>query len=295
VTPLEPDLLDIPITGGHLRALRWGKGEHSIVAAHGITASAMAWQAVGRALPDDWSLVALDLRGRGGSNGLPGPYGLGRHAADVLAAISYLGGHPVLVGHSMGAYVALLANDTAPDAAGRLVLIDGGLPLPVPDGADLDDLLDTTLGPAIARLRQTYPSPDAYIEFWRAHPAFADGWTADIEDYVRYDLTGPAGAMRSRALEEAVRADGRELLGSEPRLADALDRLARPTVLLTAPSGMFGQPPGMLPDWLVATWAQRVALLRPELVPDVNHYTILFAPAAAARVASVLTGATGQD
>jgi lipase len=288
---MEPEPLDIPVAGGRLRALRWGTGERTVVAAHGITASAMAWQAIGRSLPDGWSLVALDLRGRGASNGLPGPYGLGRHAEDVLAAIGYLGGHPVLTGHSMGAYVALLANDTEPRLAARLVLLDGGLPLPVPDGADLDALLDASLGPALARLSQTYPSPQAYIDFWRAHPALADAWTADIEDYVRYDLTGPDGALRSRAMEAPVRADGRELLASGQRFGDALQRLTRPTALLTAPSGMFGEPPGMLPGWLVATWRERAPQLRPELVPGVNHYTILFAPEAVATVAAALTEA----
>ena len=90
---MGPHVLDIPVAGGRLRALRWGAGENVIVAAHGITSSAMAWQAVGRNLPDGWSLVAPDLRGRGGSSHLPGPYGLGRHAEDVLATIRYLGGH----------------------------------------------------------------------------------------------------------------------------------------------------------------------------------------------------------
>jgi pimeloyl-ACP methyl ester carboxylesterase len=291
VTEVKPDRLDIPVAGGHLRALRWGTGDHVILAAHGITASAMSWQAVGRSLPAGWSLVAPDLRGRGASNGLPGPYGLDRHVEDLLAASAYLGGHPVLAGHSLGAYVALLAHDTEPGLAARLVLVDGGLPLPVPADADLDALLDASLGPALARLSQTYPSPQAYIDFWRAHPAFTGAWSADVEDYVRYDLAGPGGALRSRAMEAPVRADGRELLASGQRFAGALERLARPTTLLTAPSGMFGKPPGMQPDWLVATWRERAPQLRPELVPAVNHYTILFASRAAATVAGALTQA----
>ncbi len=290
---MGPHVLDIPVAGGRLRALRWGGGENVIVAAHGITSSAMAWQAVGRNLPDGWSLVAPDLRGRGGSSHLPGPYGLGRHAEDVLATIRYLGGHPVLAGHSMGGYVALLANDAAPGLAARLVLLDGGLPLPVPDGADLDALLDASLGPALVRLSQTYPSPQAYVHFWRAHPALSEAWTADVEDYVRYDLTGPAGALRSRVVETAARADGRELLASGQRVGDALQRLARPTVLLTAPSGMLGEPPGLLPDWLVATWRERAPQLRPEIVPATNHYTILFAADAVATVVATLTETAG--
>ena len=166
-------LLNVAVDGGDMRVLLWGTGKRVAVAVHGITASGMSWQAVARHMPPDWTLAAPDLRGRGHSRDLPGPYGLDRHARDVVAVLRHFGGRPVLAGHSMGAYVALLARDAHPELVRRLVLVDGGLPLPVPDGADLDAVLDATLGPAIARLGQTFPSTEAYLDFWRAHPALA--------------------------------------------------------------------------------------------------------------------------
>src|ERR1700684_3249500 len=131
-------LLDVPVDGGELRVLQWGTGKRVAVAVHGITASAMSWQAVARQMPPGWTLAAPDLRGRGCSAHPPGPYGLGRalRAADVTAILRYFGGRPVLAGHSLGAYVALLAHDAHPNLSRRLVLVDGGLPLPVPDGRD---------------------------------------------------------------------------------------------------------------------------------------------------------------
>ena len=36
-------------------------------------------------------------------------------------------------------------------------------------------------------------------------------------------------------------------------------------------------------------WAERVPQLRPQLVPGVNHYTILFGPPGAAAVARAIT------
>ena len=50
------------------------------------------------------------------------------------------------------------------------VLVDGGLPLPVPPGADLDQVLAATLGPALERLDRTFESADAYVEFFRGVP-----------------------------------------------------------------------------------------------------------------------------
>ena len=131
----------------------------------------------------------------------------------------------MLTGHSLGAYLALLIFDRAPDVFDGLLLVDGGLPLPVPDGADLDALLDASLGPALARLRESYPSVDAYFDFWRAHPALKDAWNGYLEEYLRYDLTGVDGVLRSRVSEEAARADGRELLGGQRA---ARRRAARP-------------------------------------------------------------------
>lgn len=283
-------LLNVAVDGGDLRVLQWGTGKRVAVAVHGITGSGMSWQAVARHMPSDWTLAAPDLRGRGHSRDLPGPYGLERHARDVVAVLRHFGGRPVLAGHSMGAYIALLARDSHPELVRRLVLVDGGLPLPVPEGADFDALLDTTLGPAIARLGQTFPSTEAYLDFWRAHPALAGHWTPDVEAYVRYDLTGEPGQFRSRATEDAVRADGRDVLAEKP-FADALARLTKPTPLLTAPSGMFGEPPPLIAPEVAAAWTGRVPALRPQVVPDTNHYTIMFAKEGAAAVSQAIRSA----
>jgi len=283
-------LLNVAVDGGDLRVLLWGTGKRVAVAVHGITASAMSWQAVARHMPPDWTLAAPDLRGRGHSRDLPGPYGLDRHARDVTAVLRHFGGRPVLAGHSMGAYIALLARDAHPELVRRLVLVDGGLPMPVPDGADLDATLDASLGPAIARLGQTFPSTEAYLDFWRAHPALAGHWTPDVEAYVRYDLTGEPGQLRSRATEDAVRADGRDVLAEKP-FADALARLTKPTPLLTAPAGMFGAPPPLIAPEAVAAWTGRVPALRPQVVPETNHYTIMFAKEGAAAVSQAIRSA----
>jgi len=287
---MQLQLVNVPVDGGDLRVLLWGTGKRVAVAVHGITASGMSWQAVARHMPADWTLAAPDLRGRGHSHDLPGPYGLDRHARDVAAVLRHFGGRPVLAGHSMGAYIALLTRDAHPELVRRLVLVDGGLPLPVPEGTDLDAVLDATLGPAISRLRRTYPDTEAYLDFWRAHPALAGHWTADVEAYARYDLVGENGQLRSRAAEDAVRADGRDVLAEKP-FADALSRLTKPTPLLTAPAGMFGAPPGLLPPEVIAAWHERVPALRPQTVPGANHYTILFEREAAAAVSQAIRAA----
>ncbi|TDD29057.1 alpha/beta hydrolase [Nonomuraea terrae] len=272
------------------RIATFGTGPRVIIAVHGISASLMAWAAVGRSLPEGWSLVAMDLRGRGHSASLPGPYGLPRHAEDVLRVADHVGAGPdaVLTGHSMGAYVAALAG--ARRAFARVVLVDGGLPLPLPAGADPEAALAATLGPALERLRRTFTSAEAYVDFWKAHPAFAaQRWNADVEAYVRYDLTGPEGALRSRAVGEAVMEDGRWMYLEPEAIAAALTSITAPLRLLRAPRGLLDQTPGLLPDDLARPWTERLPGLRDEVVPGCNHYTILFDERCVATVVDRLT------
>ena len=279
--------LDIPVNGGTLRALRFGDGPQSILAAHGITASAMSFCTVARHLPPDRSLVALDLRGRGGSRDVTGPYGMSAHAADLCAAAELVGPPVVLTGQSMGAYAALRAAATRPELFSRLVLIDGGLPLPVPVGVDPDQVLRATVGPALARLTETYPSVEDYVALFRAHPALGPQWTEDMDAYVRYDAIGEPGGVRSRVNGEAVSADGRDLILGRDAFGDDLRALKIPALLLYAPRGMLGQEPGMVPQPLVDAWTA-ATLLTAELVPDSNHYTILMGEGPATTVAARL-------
>jgi pimeloyl-ACP methyl ester carboxylesterase len=213
---------------------------------------------------------------------------LHRHVEDVCAVARSRQAESgvVLVGHSMGAFIALLAAVAEPGLFRRLVLVDGGLPFPPPpEGMSVDDVLRATLGPAIERLSTTFPSEQAYLDFFRAHPALAADWNDDIANYARYDLTGPPGELRSRVVGDAVRADGRDVLVLAADFLAAWDALRVPTVLLRAPLGMFGQVPGLLSEEIVAEATRRRPDIPIETVADANHYTIVLAERFAARVA----------
>jgi len=272
-----------------IHTIRFGDGVNSIVAAHGITASGMSFARVARHLPADWSMFALDLRGRGHSSDLSGPFGMDRHAADICEFVEGQGRQVVLTGQSMGAYAALRAAATRPELFSHVVLIDGGLPLPVPEGADPDELLRVTIGPAIARLSQTFPTRESYVDFFRAHPALSAEWNDDVEAYVLYDTVGEPPEVRSRVNPEAVRDDGRDLVVGAAGFGEDLLKLQVPVTLLHAPNGMLGQPPGMLPQPLVDYWKAKAPALKTELIEGSNHYTILMADGPAAIIAKRLT------
>src|SRR3712207_9576050 len=87
---------------------RAGEGPDPVVCLHGITAQHRAFNAAARYLGPSSGLVGVDLRGRGDSDKPDSVYGLATHASDVVRVLDHLGlEDAVLLGHSMGAFVAL--------------------------------------------------------------------------------------------------------------------------------------------------------------------------------------------
>ena len=78
-----------------------------MLAIHGITSTSRTWLATARALGDRATLLAVDLRGRGRSIELPPAVGLDAHVRDMVAVLDAIGQtRAVVVGHSLGAYIA---------------------------------------------------------------------------------------------------------------------------------------------------------------------------------------------
>lgn len=97
---------------------------------HGWQADHRVWDGVIADLSPKFHCVAVDLPGSGASRDAGGPYTLERFAAGLLEVIEEHGLAPVVVvGHSMGAKIALQLAVDAPDAVKSLVLI-----APVPTG-----------------------------------------------------------------------------------------------------------------------------------------------------------------
>jgi len=288
---------EVRVAGGdlHIAAAgpRPGEAVAVVLAAHGITASHMGWRAVARELlarRPGVCLLAPDLRGRGRSAAVGPPYGMSVHVADLLGVLDDAGvRRAVLTGHSMGAFVVARLAAERPERAGAVVLVDGGLRLPSRADVDADRVLDAVLGPAIARLRMTFASVEDYVAFWQAHPAFAGRWTEDVEAYVRADLAGEPGALRSVVSEAAVRTDGAELLRDEATLG-ALERVRGPLRLLRAPRGLLDDDNPLIPRAALDAFATARPGAVVEEVPAVNHYTITLG-AGAATVAAAIAAA----
>ena len=93
--------------GIQLHSIHWGRPSRPpLVLLHGGGANAHWWDHVAPAFADDFHVVALDFRGHGDSEH-PDFAEVGAFQWDLEALLQHLGGEAVLIGHSMGAAVAL--------------------------------------------------------------------------------------------------------------------------------------------------------------------------------------------
>jgi pimeloyl-ACP methyl ester carboxylesterase len=290
---------DVAVNAGALSVARAGPpvfaADAVVLAVHGITASHLAWRAVAREVAGEPAVCVLapDLRGRGHSARLPPPYGMAAHVADLVDVLDDAGaGRAVLVGHSMGGYVAARLAAEHPDRVAAVVLLDGGVPLEPPAEADPDKVLENVVGPAVARLRETFGSHEQYVAQWRRHPALADAWNEDVELYAGYDAAGDPGAWQCVVSEAAVRADSADLLSADAAHS-ALDRLCAPVLLLRAARGFLNEDDKpFISDAALQAFVADYPDVQVEDVAGVNHYTLVLGESPGpARVASAIRAA----
>jgi len=181
-----------------------------------------------------------------------------------------------LIGHSMGAFVAMQAAATAPARVRRIVLIDAA---GVPEEESLP-----AIRRAVERLGATLPSADAYVERVRALGSVVP-WDDAWERSFRYELEAAPDGVRARTSQAAVLEDARWGAEHDPR--SLWPDLRCPVLVVRA-----GLP--ILPGaGFILSAADRDALLR--TVPgargveiEANHYGVLTHPETAEAIRTFL-------
>lgn len=111
--------------GIELACLERPGGEVPLVLLHGITENALTWAPVLDGIDPRCRVVALDLRGHGGSARPDALYDAEAYADDVRHFIDEIAGAPTLLaGHSLGGVVAVQVGATAPGRVRALFLED---------------------------------------------------------------------------------------------------------------------------------------------------------------------------
>lgn len=165
------------VSGAHVRAngirqhyLHFAGAGPRVLIVPGIVSPAILWRHVGEWLRATHDCFVLDVRGRGLSeSGSHLDYGFDACAGDLVAFVRTMGlGPAIVIGHSMGARIAVRAASEAPELFDSLVLLDpptsgpGRRPYPIPKFRTLELLRSAQRAdaPATARASGTRPWPD---------------------------------------------------------------------------------------------------------------------------------------
>ena len=263
---------------------RSGEGADPVVCLHGITAQHRAFNALARYLGPTPGLVGVDLRGRGDSDKPESGYGLETHASDVIRVLDHLGlEDAVLLGHSMGAFVALKTALTYPDRVRALALLDGGWPRveSSPDEMTEEDkqeaqALEEGLARAFRRLDMVFESPEAYLDFWFPDRGLTmDDLPPDLADYYLYDLEKVEGGYNPKASRTAAEEDSPSVSSTSPT-AEEMRAVACPVALVRASQGFFPGSDPLISDEARDVMVESLDIREEILVEGANHYTMLW-------------------
>jgi pimeloyl-ACP methyl ester carboxylesterase len=188
------------VRGLDIHTTRWpGSDPRPWLLLHGWMDAGATFQFLADALPDERSLIAPDWRGFGSSAWPSDGYWFPDYYADLDALCAQLSpGEPVtLIGHSMGANVAMMYAGIRPERVRAVVSVEGfGLPRTRPEQAPerfRTWLSELEGSPSFAR----FPSYDAFAQYLqRRNPRLP----ADRADYVAraWARESPDGGIQMR-------------------------------------------------------------------------------------------------
>jgi lipase len=263
---------------------RAGDGPDPVVCLHGITAQHRAFNAAARYLGPSRGLVGVDLRGRGGSDKPESGYGLEAHASDVARVLDHLGlESAVLVGHSMGGFVALKTALEFPERVRALVLLDGGWPRVETRAEEMTEeekeeaaALEEGLARAFRRLDMTFESPEDYLNFWFPDQGLTlDDLPPDLADYYLYDLGRVEGGYQPKASRVAAEEDSPAVSETSPT-AEEMRGVTCPVALVRASQGFFPGTDPLISDEARDVMAEVLDIREEIVLEGANHYTMLW-------------------
>lgn len=197
---------NVAIPEGHMTVWEAGSGP-CMVLLHGAGDQAGAWARVVRPLLDDYHVVIPDLPGHWKSDPRKGPLGVDQilRGVEIVSEARCPGEKAVLVGNSLGAWVAFLYAHDYPGSVERVVAVNGG---PIKEENPAVNLFPANREEAAATMKGLMGPATPPI------PGFV------LDDVVRHAREGPAGRLAGRL------ADANEAV--EPYLLDG--RLSEVTV-----------------------------------------------------------------
>ena len=122
----------VHVNGLRLHFTDWNPtGNETIVMLHGLNVQTHTWDPIAAKLAKNYRVICPDLRGHGDSDWAKDGYRLGTFVADLKELCRLLAlDRPIVVGHSLGARIAIGYAGAHPDDISMLLLSDTGPEVP---------------------------------------------------------------------------------------------------------------------------------------------------------------------
>lgn len=268
----EPIMIKAKGSGIQIQLALWeGRGK-TILCIHGLTANCRFWDCQASALSPTHRVLAMDLRGRGLSDKPPTGYSLHAHGEDILALLDDQGlDRAVLMGHSLGAFIALAFAAEHPQRVDRLILVDGGGKLSDVEMAKVF----AGIKPSLDRLGRIFPAFEDYVSLMKEAP-FLKPWNSFMETSFRYEIEEVEGGVRSRVHPKHIEEEAANLRKEDP--SRIYSRVSCPTLILRATRGMLTEDDFVLPEDVAERMEREIRNVKRIDLEGTNHYSILLQP-----------------
>jgi pimeloyl-ACP methyl ester carboxylesterase len=256
----------------HIQTAQWDGAGKTLLAVHGITANCMAWKTLASSITPQHRLIAMDLRGRGLSDKPRSGYSINHHIRDIECLLDTMGiKEVVIIGHSLGAYIAVAFAALYPQKAQGLILVDGGASLSPKRWEKIAEVLK----PSKERLGKVYPSEEHYLSAMKAL-SFYHPWNQAKTDYFKYEMVVSEGSCScginpAHIQEEAVNV-------RDFNVEDFYPKISCNTLILQATDGLVSSEDVLLPDDMLLQTIANIPSSYAVKIQGANHYSILFDP-----------------
>lgn len=264
-----PSTGGLDVGGVPIRWRSWGEpGAPGVVLIHGGAAHARWWDHLAPllAVADRQHVVALDLSGHGDS-GWRDHYRLDVWAEEVLAVSEHAGmaAPPVLVGHSLGGFVAMAAAAIHGDRLAGAVLVDSPVRRPDPESQE-------GRGGRMFHRPKTYPDVDTAAAHFHLVPSQpAPPWY--VLDHIARHSLRPVPAGWTWKFDPCVFSSR-----DDPEAHDFGALLARVRCRVAV---MHGELSEIVGDDVTDYMAERLGRTAPFVeIPQAHHHLVLDQPLA---------------
>lgn len=284
---------DVNVGGVSLHVGIWAAKGPTVLCVHGLTANHLSFMAIAATLQAaGFNVLAPDLRGRGLSDKPQGEYSLETHCQDMFGLLRALKVEKTaIVGHSLGAAIAVRMAAGVQSMVNGLALMDGGGLLSFPKKLKILGVVK----PSLARLGRVFPDSEAYVRLLSGGSLF-DPSDPLVRAHIAYELEEvPGGVMCNiprHVIESEVTSQGGSLdtgvmlrrFLRHPLRQLALIRAAGqipyesisvPVLVMKAGKANLKEGDDLLPLEALRMMERRIPNAQSQIFSDMNHYDMV--------------------